>query len=176
MNPLIQGHSGTALETSRFNTSRGMIEDDSQSDLHPEVGIFNNQTTQKSGPGDGHDMVTGVHQEVTNCSPTTSSGKQKKDHSINQPQFCSENNPATIEADQILLAFQQLADNNNSAKFHNNINRIFKLRKSLTTTMPASSGKSEKFELFDDLFQMSLKIYIQLTEEKGINYFHSILR
>ena len=67
MNPLYQNHSVTAPKTSRntFSTSQGMNEDNSQSDLHPEVGIFINQTAQKSGPDDGHDMETGVHEEVT---------------------------------------------------------------------------------------------------------------
>ena len=110
------------------------------------------------------------------CSPGTSSGKQKKNRSTSQPQFRSENTPATIEADQILLALQQLANNSNSANFQNNINRISKLPKSLTTTMPTFDGKSEKFELFEDLFQTSLKIHIQLTEEDRINYFHSLMR
>ena len=123
-----------------------------------------------------HDMVTGVHEEVTSCSPITSSGKQKKNHSTNQPQFRSENTPATIEADQILLALQQLANNNNSANFHNNINRNSKLPKSPTTTMPMFDGKSEKFELFGDLFRTSLKIHNQLTEEDRINYFHSLMK
>ena len=108
-------------------------------------------------------MVTGVHEEITYCSPSTTSGKQKKNRSTNQPQFLSENTPATIEADQILLAFHQLANNNRSAIFHNNINRLSKLPKSLTTTMPTFDGKSEKFELFEDLYQTSLKIHIQLT-------------
>ena len=121
-------------------------------------------------------MVTGVHEEVTYCSPSTSSGKQKKNRSTSQPQFRSENNPATIKADQILLALQQLANNNNSANFHNNINRISKLPKSLTTTMPTFDGKSEKFELFEDLFETSLKIHNQLTEEDRINYFLSVTR
>ena len=42
MNPLIQGHSGTAPETSRngFGTNQGTNEDDSQSDPHPEASIF----------------------------------------------------------------------------------------------------------------------------------------
>ena len=119
--------------------------------------------------------MTEVH-EVTYCSPSTSSGKQKKNRSTSQPQCRSENTPATIEADQILLALQQLANNNNSANFQNNINRISKLPKSLTTTMPTFDGKSEKFELFEDLFQTSLKIYNQLTEEDRINYFHSLMR
>ena len=110
------------------------------------------------------------------CFLSTSSGKQKKNRSTNQPQYRSENTPATIAADQILLALQQLANNNNSANFHNNINRISKLSKSLTTTMPTFDGKSEKFELFEDLFQTSLKIHNQLTEEDRINYFHFLMR
>ena len=121
-----------------------------------------------------HDM-TGVHEQVTYCSPNKSSGNQKKNRSTSQPQFRSENTPATIEADQILLALQQLANNNISENFHNNINRISKLPKSLTTTMPTFDGKSEKFELFEDLFQPSLKIHNQLTEEDRINYFHSLM-
>ena len=56
MNPLIQGHSGTTPETSRnvFSINQGTNEDDSQSDPHPEVGLFNNQMTQNSGPENGH--------------------------------------------------------------------------------------------------------------------------
>ena len=36
-----------------------------------------------------HDMI-GVHEEVTYCSPSTSSGKQKNNRSTSQPQFRSE--------------------------------------------------------------------------------------
>ena len=135
------------------------------------------------------DMVTGATEEISHnphtmtatqegipyCSPTTSSGKQKKARSTSQPQFRSENTPATIEADQILLALQQLATNSNSGNFNNNISRISKLPKSLTTTMPTFDGKSEKFELFEDLFQTSLKMHNQLTEEDKTNYFHSLM-
>ena len=46
--------------------------------------------------------------------------------------------------------------------------------KSLTTT--TFDGKLEKFELFEDLFQTSLKIHNQPTEEDKINYFHSLIR
>ena len=120
--------------------------------------------------------MTGVHEEVTYCSPSTSSGKQKKNHLTSQPQLHSENTPATIEAEQVLSELQQLASNNNSANFRKNINRIFKLPKSLTTTMPTFDGKSEKFELFENLFQTSLRIHNQLTEEDRINYFHSLMR
>ena len=219
-NQQIQTHSKTVPGTFR-NTNvenQGTNEDDSQSDPHPEGGLFRSQTTQNSGPelspymvtgateqtrnspymvtgvieethdgpdmvtGDsqeirnGHDMVTAVREEIPYCSPTTSSGKKKKARPTSQPQFRSENTPAKIEADQILLAFQQMATNSNAANFNNNISRISKLPKSLTTTMPTFEGKSEKFELFEDLFQTSLKIHNQLTEEDKINYFHSLMR
>ena len=51
MIPLIQGYSGTAPGTSRnaFGTNQGTNEDDSQSDPHPEAGIFRSQTAQNSG-------------------------------------------------------------------------------------------------------------------------------
>ena len=57
MNPLNQGHSGTAPETSQiaFSTSQGTNADDSTSDLHPEAGIFVNQTAQNCGSEDHHD-------------------------------------------------------------------------------------------------------------------------
>ena len=97
-------------------------------------------------------MMTATQEEFPHCSPTTSSGKQKKARSKSQPQFRSENTPAKIEADLILLVLQQLATNSNSANFNNNISRISKLPKSLTMTMPTLDGKSEKFEMFEDLF------------------------
>ena len=123
----------------------------------------------------GHDMVTAVQEKIPYCSFGISSGKQKKARSTSQPQFHSEKTPATIEADQILLTLQQLATSSNSANVNNNSNRISKLPKSLTTTMPTFDGKSEKFELFEDLFQTSLKIHNQLTEEDKINDFHSLM-
>ena len=42
--------------------------------------------------------------------------------------------------------------------------------------MPTLDGKSDKFQLFEDLFQTSLKIHNQLTEEDKINYLHSLMR
>ena len=131
------------------------------------------ETTEQIG--NCHNMI-GVHEEVTYCPPSTSSKKQKKNRSASHPQFRSENTLATIEADQLLLALQQLANNNNSANFRNNINRMSKLPESLTTTMATFDGKTEKFELFEDLFQTSLKIHNQLTEDDRINYFHSLMR
>ena len=97
-------------------------------------------------------IVIEIQEEIPHCSPGTSSGKQKKARSTSQPQFSIENTPATVEADQILLALQQF-------------NRISKLPKTLTTAMPTFDGKSEKFELLEDLFQTSLKFFNQLTKE-----------
>ena len=53
MNPLIQGYTGTAPETSR--NAFGTIEDDSQSGPHPEAGIFRKKMMRNSGPKIGHD-------------------------------------------------------------------------------------------------------------------------
>ena len=206
MNLQVRTHSGTVPGTfrSRNVENQGTNEDDSQGDPHPEAGLFRSQNTQNSGPEVAYDLVTGVIEETHNardlvtrateqnrnrramvtavqeeipyCSSGISSRKQKKARSTSEPQFCSENTPATIEADQIYSAFQHLATNSNSANVNNNSNRISKLPKSLTTTMPTFNGKSERVELFEYLFQMSLKIHNQLTEEDKINYFHSLMR
>ena len=68
MNPLNQGHSGTAPETSWniFSINQGTNEEDSQSNPHPEAGLFTNQMTQNSGPEEDHDMVTGVKEQNRN--------------------------------------------------------------------------------------------------------------
>ena len=200
MNPILPGRSGTTPEPSRHALilSQGTNEDDSQNDLHPEADLMQGHDmvtgVQRERERErervyGHDIVTGatqqignchdltgIHEEVTYCPPSTSSGKQKKNRSNSQPQFRSENIPATVKEDQILLALQQLANNNNSANFQNNINRISKLPKSPTTTVPTFDGKSEKLELFEEFFQTSLKIHDQLTEDDRINYFHSLMR
>ena len=42
--------------------------------------------------------------------------------------------------------------------------------------MPTFDGKSEKYELFEDLFQTSLKVYPNITESEKVNYFHSLMR
>ena len=42
--------------------------------------------------------------------------------------------------------------------------------------MPIFDGKTEKFELFEDLFQTSPKIHNQFPEDDRINYFHSLMR
>ena len=194
LNPQVRACSVAVLGLSRNNNSqnRETSGDRSSDDPYPEVGYFPHHAGQLTSPEtENHPhvvtgvteevrrnphMMTATQQEIPFCYPTTSLGKQKKACSTSQPQFRSENTPATNEADQIPLALQQLATNSNSANFNNNMSRISKLPKSLTTTMPTFDGESEKFELFEDLFQKSLKIHNQLTEEDKINYFHSLMR
>ena len=53
---------------------------------------------------------------------------------------------------------------------------IPRLPKAMSTTMPTFDGKTDKFEHFEDLFQTSLKVYPNITEEEKIHYFHSLLR
>ena len=68
-NQQIQTHSKTVPGTFR-NTNvenQGTNEDDSQSDPHPEAGIFHGQTTQNSGPKECPDMVTGATAEIRQC-------------------------------------------------------------------------------------------------------------
>ena len=59
MNPLIQGKSGTTPVMSRnaFSTNQGTNEDDSQSDPHPEAGVFGNQTMRNSVQKDRRDSI-----------------------------------------------------------------------------------------------------------------------
>ena len=202
LNPQVRTCSVAAHGTCRNSNSenRETHGDRSSNDPYLEVGYFRHHSGQLNSPeveSISHTVtetyphlvtgatretrhyphtMTAAHEEIPYCSPTTSSGKQKKARSTSQPQFRSENTPATIEADQILRALQQLATNSSSANFNNNISRISKLPKSLTTTMPTFDGKSEKIELFEDIFQTSLKIHNQLTEEEKITYFHSLMR
>ena len=188
LNPQVRTCSVVAPGTSRSSNlgNQGTHEDRPSDDPGPEVEfsspILGTETDPHMVTGAPREMRQHPHmtmetqEEIPYCSTSTSLGKQKKARSTSQPQFRSENTPATLEADQISLNLQQLATNSNTANFNNNVSRISKLPKSLTTTMPTFDGKSEKFELFEDLFQTSLKIHNQLTEEDKINYFHSLMR
>ena len=70
----------------------------------------------------------------------------------------------------------KIASNSNFANFNNNIHRTSKWPKSNTTSITAYDRESETFELFEDLFQTSLKIHNQQTEDNIINFFHSFIK
>ena len=59
LNPLLQGHSESAPDTSRntLKISQGTNEDDSQVDLHPGARVSQSQTTQVFGPDDSYDTI-----------------------------------------------------------------------------------------------------------------------
>ena len=155
LNPQVRTCSVALRRTYNNNNSENWEStgDRSVDDPCPELrfSACHNSTLNDSVQDETHHMVTGVQEDFTYCSFGTSSGKQNKTRSTSQPQFCSDNTPATIEADQILLALQQLATNSNSAIINNNINRISKMPKSLTTTKITSDGKSEKIEVIESL-------------------------
>ena len=81
-NQQIHTHSETVPGTLR-NTNvenQGTNEDDSQSDPHPEAGIFRGQTTQNLGPKDCRDMVTGVQEEIRQCRDMVTGATGEIDH------------------------------------------------------------------------------------------------
>ena len=125
LNPQVRTCSIAVQGTSRNANSekRQTHGDRSSDDPYPEAGYFPHHSDQLNSPEtetNSHmvtenypHMVTGCPEEIRHnphtltatqekipyCSPTTSSGKQKKARSTSQPQFRSENTPATIAAD-----------------------------------------------------------------------------
>ena len=132
LNPQVRTCSAAVQGTSRNSLSenRETHGGHSSDDPYPEVGYFPHHSGLLSSPEaetnshmvtenylhmvtrgpeeichNPHTM-TATQVEIPYCSPTTSSGKQKKARSTSEPQICSENTPATIEADQFFLALQ----------------------------------------------------------------------
>ena len=113
-------------------------------------------TVSKTTPINSRNMVTGVLNDSTN-QPT----KRPKHRASNDQ---SKERPTTSK---ILFAPQpQTFPSTN----------LFPMPKALTASLPVFDGKSEKFELFEDLFRNNIKMYPHLTELQKINYFHSLLR
>ena len=114
-------------------------------------------TSSKTTPVNSRDMVTGVLNDSTN-QPT----KRLKQQRASNEQ--TKDRPSTSK---ILFAPQpQTFPATN----------LLPMSKALTASLPVFDGKSEKFELFEDLFRNNIKMYPHLTEIQKINYFHSLLR
>ena len=147
LKPQIRTFSGNVPGTFRYANveNEEPSGDRSQNDAPPEVEFIACRASNvtDSDPDETYHSVTGAQEELPYSSPGTSSEEQKKVRRKSQPQFRSENTPATIEADQILLILQQLANNSNSIKFNINFNRISKSSKSLTTTIPFLMGSQK---------------------------------
>ena len=112
-------------------------------------------TNTKTTPINSRNMVTGVINDSTN-EPTKRPKRMPSEHSKDRP-FTS----------KILFAPQpQTFPPTNPLP----------MPKALTASLPVFDGKSEKFELFKDLFRNNIKMYSHLTEIQKINYFYSLLR
>ena len=114
-------------------------------------------TNYKTTPVNSRNMVTGVLNDSTN-QPTKRSKQQRASNEQ------TKDRPSTSK---ILFAPQpQLFPSTN----------LLPMPKALTASLPVFDGKSEKFELLEDLFRNNIKMYPHLTEIQKINYFHSLLR
>ena len=114
-------------------------------------------TSSKTTPNNSRNMVTGVLNDSTN-QPTKRSKAQRI--LTEQPK----DRPSTSK-----ILFAPQTQTFPSA-------HPLPMPKALTASLPVFDGKSEKFELFEDLFRNNIKMYPHLTEIQKINYFHSLLR
>ena len=109
LNPQVRSFSGTIPGTSRNSDLENPepTGDRSQNGPYPEVELSTRRTSNSadSDEEETSQTVTGFQEDIPHCSLGISSGKEKKARSTNQPQFRSENTPATIETNQILWAF-----------------------------------------------------------------------
>ena len=114
-------------------------------------------TSSKTTPVNSRNMVIGVLNDSTN-QPAKRSKQQRA--SNEQPK----DRPSTSK---ILFAPQPQTFP---------AIKLLPMPKALTASLPVFDGKSEKFELFEDLFRNNIKMYPHLTEIQKINYFHSLLQ
>ena len=114
-------------------------------------------TSSRTTPVNSRNMVTGVLNDSTN-QPT----KRPKQQYASSEQ--TKDRPSTSK---MLLAPQpQTFPSAN----------LLPMPNALTASLPVFVGKSEKVELFEDLFRNNIKMYPHLTEIQKIIYFHSLLR
>ena len=126
-------------------------ENESRSFYTPTKSVRMNSTQNE--PNISRNMVTGVLNDSTN------QPKRAKARSQSQPP--SKERPT---AARTLFA----PDKSSTT--------MLPMPKALTASLPTFDGKSEKFELFADLFRNNIKMYPHLTDLQKINYFHSLLR
>ena len=128
-----------------------------------------------------HDMVTGakltphVVPEFLTGRPMHSQAPLQRQNSNNDesqdtvPQVPETTTP-TIPSDPINRLAEVLVGMNNRPS-----TQTLMVRPVSTTTL-TFDGKSEKFELFEDLFHTMIKMQPDMTETMKINHFHSLLR
>ena len=110
-------------------------------------------STQNHDTNVSRNMVTGVLSDSTNHPK--------------RPKIRSQSHPAPKERPTVARTLFGTERNDNPA---------LPMPKALTASLPTFDRKTEKFELFEDLFRNNIKMYPHLTELQKINYFHSLLR
>ena len=139
--------------------TKGIIRENTEEEVEEETRSFYTPTKSvrigsiQNDPIICRNMVTGVLTDSTNQPKRTKARSQSQPPSKERP-----------VAARTLFA----TDKNDST--------TLPMPKALTASLPTFDGKSEKFELFEDLFRNNIKMYPHLTEIQKINYFHSLLR
>ena len=138
-------------ENARDETSEGL--GDETRNLYTPTKTVRINSTQNEDLSIIRNMVTGVLTDSTN------QPKRTKARSQSQP----------TPKERPIVARTLFATDKNDGT-------ALPMPKALTASLPTFDGKSEKFELFEDLFRNNIKMYPHLTEIQKINYFHSLLR
>ena len=125
-----------------------------------------------------HDMVTGDN-ESPNLVPEFLTGRIPSRRHLNQSND-------DINLDTTIPAQERIATAANSDPITRLADVLTTMQNRPTaqqlTIRPVNSntmtfdGKSEKFELFEDLFHTMIKMQPEMTEQMKINHFHSLLR
>ena len=150
----------------------------SNSNNHPHS---RDDSLSSLGCRDDHDMVTGANPtprmvpEFLTGRPTQSrDNPQSQDPIDPQSQTTSPQDQETIGHNSAIDPLTRLADVL-TGMTNKQTPRTLMVRPVSTTTL-TFDGKSEKFELFEDLFHTMMKMQPEMTETMKINHFHSLLR
>ena len=147
---LLRSETGDNVRSSKVDET----ENETRS-FHTPTKMVRINSTQTNDPDTNvsRNMVTGVLTDSTN--------HPKRTKSRSQSQPAAKERPA---AARTLFG----AENIDST--------TLPMPKALTASLPTFDGKSDNFELFEDLFRNNIKMYPHLTEPQKINYFHPLLR
>ena len=165
-------------------TRRGWEKSDERPESYSEV-QYNAKTgsTLKNEHGDKahrnvHDMVTGDN-ESPNPVPEFLTGRISSRNHLDRS-FEDIHLDTTIPAQQRIAT---AADSDPITRLADVLTTMQNRRTAQQLTIrPVNSntmtfdGKSEKFELFEDLFHTMIKMQPEMTEQMKINHFHSLLR
>ena len=172
---------------------------DAQNDIPRLISTEGNQTehrreksvdSQKSDDDYGYDMVTGANLTLSPMVPEFLTGRPMQSRNKTSHQQCV--NDATLDT-TIPAKLSTVPTNSQDAPSEPPIDPINRLAdvimgmntkpsaqtlmvRPVSTTTLTFDGKSEKFQLFEDLFHIMIKMQPDMTETMKINHFHSLLR